>query len=79
MRISSDSFSDGHPIPGEFAFCVPDPDAHVSLAPNRNPHLAWDDVPEGTESFALICHDRDVPTSPEEVNRILVPGECRYL
>lgn len=69
MRIISDSFSDGDPIPGHLAFCVPDPDTHVTLAGNRNPHLAWDDVPEGTASFALICHDRDVPTKPDDVNQ----------
>ena len=69
MRITSNSFSDGDPIPGNLAFCVPDPDTHVTLAGNRNPHLAWDDVPDGTASFALICHDRDVPTKPDDVNQ----------
>ena len=69
MRITSDSFSDGGAIPGHLAFCVPDPDTHVTFAGNRNPHLAWDDVPDGTASFALICHDRDVPTKPDDVNQ----------
>ena len=27
----------------------------VALAPNRNPHLAWWDVPAGARSLALIC------------------------
>ncbi len=69
MRLTSDSFSDGGTIPAHLAFGLPDPDTHVTFGPNRNPHLAWDDVPEGTASFALICHDRDVPTSPEDVNQ----------
>ena len=69
MRITSESFSDGSPIPGHLAFCIPDPETHVTLAANRNPHLAWTDIAEGTQSFALICHDRDVPTSPEDVNQ----------
>ena len=41
----------------------------MAFAPNRNPHLAWSDAPDGTRSFALICHDRDVPTKPDDVNQ----------
>ncbi|MDJ0953787.1 MAG: YbhB/YbcL family Raf kinase inhibitor-like protein [Acidimicrobiia bacterium] len=69
MQLTSSSFSDGSAIPGDYAFCVPDPDSHVGLAPNRNPHLSWGDVPDGTASFALICHDPDVPTKPDDVNQ----------
>lgn len=67
MKLSSESFQDGRPIPGEFAFCVIDPKSHVTLSGNRNPHLAWDDVPAGTRSFALICHDVDVPSKPDDL------------
>lgn len=69
MKLTSASFNEGQPIPGEYAFGLPDPETHVTFAPNRNPHLAWDDVPEGTKSFALICHDYDVPTKPDDVNQ----------
>lgn len=69
MELMSNSFGNGEPIPGEFAFGLPDPDSHVTLGPNRNPHLAWTDPPEGTRSFALICHDPDVPTKPDDVNQ----------
>ncbi|MEG1456295.1 MAG: phospholipid-binding protein, partial [Comamonas sp.] len=48
MQLTSQSFQDGQPIPGEFAFGVPDAAAHVALSANRNPQLAWSDVPEGT-------------------------------
>ena len=41
MELSSPNFSDGKPIPGGNAFCVPDPENHVALADNRNPALAW--------------------------------------
>jgi hypothetical protein len=67
MKLRSDSFKDGQPIPGEYAFCVIDPKSHVTLSGNRNPHLAWDDVPAGTRSFALICHDGDVPSKPDDL------------
>jgi phosphatidylethanolamine-binding protein (PEBP) family uncharacterized protein len=54
MQLTSKSFSDGAPIPGEFAFAVIDPVNHIALSKNRNPQLAWSGVPEGTKSFALI-------------------------
>ncbi len=69
MELWSNDFSEGEPIPGEFAFCLPDADTHVRLAPNRNPHLAWSGVPDGTKSLAIIIHDRDVPTKPDDVNQ----------
>jgi Raf kinase inhibitor-like YbhB/YbcL family protein len=69
MQLTSSSFSDGATVPDEFAFCVPDPNSHVTFAPNRNPHLAWFDMPEETLSLALICHDPDVPTRPDDVNQ----------
>jgi Raf kinase inhibitor-like YbhB/YbcL family protein len=69
MKLHSDSFVDGGVIPPEFAFGKPDEKHHVSLSDNRNPHLAWSDVPEGTLSFAIVCHDYDVPSSGEDVNQ----------
>ncbi|MEN8234008.1 MAG: YbhB/YbcL family Raf kinase inhibitor-like protein [Actinomycetota bacterium] len=68
MKLWSNDFSDGDRIPGEFAFCLPDPDQHATFGPNRNPHLAWSGVPDGARSLAVICHDRDVPTKPDDVN-----------
>ncbi|WP_293780541.1 YbhB/YbcL family Raf kinase inhibitor-like protein [uncultured Oxalicibacterium sp.] len=69
MKLWSDSFNDGAAIPGEFAFCVVDPATHVTLSANRNPHLAWQDVPAGTKSLALIMHDPDVPSRGDDVNQ----------
>lgn len=69
MKLSSRSFTDQQFIPSRYAFCRIDEAAHVALADNVNPHLAWEDVPEGTKSFVLICHDPDVPSKPDDVNQ----------
>jgi len=69
MIITSSSFSDHKAIPAEFAFCAPDAKTHCTLGANRNPQLAWNEVPAATRSFALICHDYDVPGKPDDVNQ----------
>ena len=69
MKLTSTGFADNQKIPGEFAFCIPDPAHHVCLGSNRNPPLAWNDAPAGTKSFAIICHDPDVPSKGDDVNQ----------
>jgi len=69
MKLVSNSFADGGRIPGDFAFAVADPVHHVALSGNRSPHLAWSDVPPGTRSFVLVCHDPDVPSTGVDVNQ----------
>ncbi len=64
MKLESQSFHNGQPIPAEFAAG----DAN-GFAGNRNPQLSWREVPEGTRSFVLLCVDPDVPTVPELVGR----------
>ncbi|WP_414613674.1 YbhB/YbcL family Raf kinase inhibitor-like protein, partial [Stenotrophomonas pavanii] len=64
MQLSSHSLANGAPIDREFAAG----DA-AGFAPDRNPHLAWSGVPEGTRSFLLVCVDPDVPTVPGTVGR----------
>ena len=69
MRLTSNSFTDGSRIPADLAFCLPDPTHHVCLGKNRNPQLSWHDAPAGTRSFAVICHDPDVPSRGDDVNQ----------
>ena len=64
MHLTTQSFPQGQPIPGEFAMGLPS-----GFGGNRNPQLAWNDVPAGTRSFALLCIDPDVPTVAELVGR----------
>jgi Raf kinase inhibitor-like YbhB/YbcL family protein len=69
MKLTTTAFADKGPIPEEFTFAVIDPATHVRLSSNRNPDFAWQDVPAGTRSLALICHDPDVPSRGDDVNK----------
>ena len=69
MRLETKSFDDKGRIPAEFAFCDVDPESHVALAPNKNPHLAWSALPAGTKSLVLLVHDPDVPSKGDDVNQ----------
>lgn len=72
MHLTSTSFDNGQPLPPALAAGKAD-----GFSGNRNPQLAWDQVPAGTASFALICVDPDVPTVPEMVGApgVTIPVE----
>jgi len=69
MKLWSDSWVNGERIPVKYAAGRPDPAANVTFSDNLSPHLAWSEVPAGTKSFALICHDFDVPSRGDDVNK----------
>jgi Raf kinase inhibitor-like YbhB/YbcL family protein len=69
MKLAASGFDDGAPIPPQYAFCAPDPKNHVTLAGNQNPHLAWSGAPPGVKSYAILCHDPDVPSQADDVNK----------
>lgn len=69
MNLTSSSFAAGAPIPTTFAFARPDAAQPMVLSDNRSPALAWSDVPAGTRSFVLLCHDPEVPTVADDVNK----------
>ncbi|HVF63419.1 MAG TPA: YbhB/YbcL family Raf kinase inhibitor-like protein [Casimicrobiaceae bacterium] len=69
MRLSTTAFADAAPMPADYAFCKQDPTSRITLSLNRNPDFVWSDAPTGTESFALICHDPDVPSRADDVNQ----------
>ena len=69
MKLTSSSFNDGQKIPGDYSFCIADPTHRVCLGKNLNPQLSWSGTPAGTRSFALICHDPDVPSKGDDVNQ----------
>jgi len=52
MRLSSTAFDEGGMLPPRFT-CDGD---------GASPPLEWKDVPDGTQTFALICEDPDAPS-----------------
>ena len=68
MKLVSESWVDGERIPARCAAGRRN-DGGVGFSDNLNPHFAWSEVPEGTKSFAMVCHDFDVPSVGDDVNR----------
>src|SRR6187431_2267059 len=69
MKLWSHSWSNGDRIDARHAAGKLDGASGVSFADNLNPHLAWSDLPAGTQSLVLICHDFDVPSKGDDVNQ----------
>ena len=69
MKLWSDSWANGDRIAARYAAGRLDGEHGVAFADNLSPHLAWSELPAGTQSLALICHDFDVPSRPDDVNQ----------
>jgi hypothetical protein len=54
MQLKSPQFADGQALPIQY----------TADASDFAPALEWDDAPEGTRSFALLCEDQDGPHGP---------------
>ncbi|MBI5255599.1 MAG: YbhB/YbcL family Raf kinase inhibitor-like protein [Burkholderiales bacterium] len=68
MKLWSNSWPNGEPIPERYAAGQPTADG-VGFSDNLSPHLAWSGLPAGTQSLVLICHDFDVPSRGDDVNQ----------
>jgi Raf kinase inhibitor-like YbhB/YbcL family protein len=77
LTVHIDSWPHGAAIPPQFAFGRPGTDSPFAPSDNISPAIRWSDAPAGTRSFAIICHDPDVPSSGEDVNQTgkTVPAE----
>jgi Raf kinase inhibitor-like YbhB/YbcL family protein len=69
MQLVSSTIVDGGSTPQACALAIHAEPGPVTFAGNRNPHLAWSDVPTGTRSFVVTCIDRDCPSAPDDVNQ----------
>ena len=71
MKLSSSAFEEGSPIPK----------IHTCEGEDQSPPLAWEGVPEGTQSFVLTCFDPDAPRPEGWVHWALydLPPDLRAL
>lgn len=69
MKLWSESWVNGDRIPARHAAGKLDDAGGVGFSDNLSPPLAWSDAPPGTKSYALICHDFDVPSRGDDVNQ----------
>ena len=51
MSVTSPAFADGARIPSK----------HTGEGEDVSPAIEWSNPPEGTQAFAVICHDPDAP------------------
>ena len=69
FSVEISGWKNGSVIPEKYAFGKAHAQDHVALSDNFNPAISWKNAPEGTKSFAILCHDPDVPSSGEDVNQ----------
>lgn len=69
MRLWSDAWANGEAIPERYAAGRLAADGSVQFGANLSPPLLWADLPPGTQSLVLTCHDFDVPSRPDDVNQ----------
>lgn len=61
MKLSSSAFTHGDSIPTRF----------TGEGDDVSPALSWSSAPDGTRSFAVICHDPDAP--------LVLPGRYGFV
>lgn len=63
-----------------FQHCSDMPQRLTGEGGGLSPHLAWSDVPDGTQSFLLIARDGDAPLRPVIIWKVAgIESACREL
>lgn len=76
MKLTSQDIEDGAKLPLRHVF-----NGMGYQGDNCSPHLAWDEVPPGTQSFVITCYDPDAPTGSGWWHWVVanLPAETRSL
>jgi Raf kinase inhibitor-like YbhB/YbcL family protein len=76
MNVTSTTFTDGGTIPDSMVY-----NQFGLHGGNRSPQLTINDAPDGTKSFAIVCHDPDAPTSGGFCHWVMfnIPGSTKSL
>lgn len=77
LTVTIDDWPNGQAIPERCAFCAPADKGHATMGRNQSPTIRWSGAPAATRSFAIVCHDPDVPSKPDNVNKegVTVPAD----
>ena len=69
LALTIDAWNDGGTIPDKYSFCIPADKGHITGGANISPAISWSAGPEGTQSYAVICVDPDVPSVLDDFNQ----------
>jgi Raf kinase inhibitor-like YbhB/YbcL family protein len=69
LKVTVEGVRNNAAIPAENAFCVPAPTGHTTSGANKNPAIKWSKGPAGTQSYAIIVVDTDVPSVFDDANK----------
>jgi Raf kinase inhibitor-like YbhB/YbcL family protein len=69
FKVTIEAWPNGGAIPERYAFCKPATEGHIAMSDNVSPPIRWSGAPAGTQSFAILCHDPDVPSVADDVNQ----------
>src|SRR5690348_13658609 len=69
LSVTVEGIKNGGPIPAKYAYCEAAKQGHTAHGGNVNPLVKWSKGPAGTQSYAVIVVDPDVPSVFDDANK----------
>ena len=69
LDIKVKGIAENKPIPEKFAYCAADGKGRTKNVDDITPAISWSGAPKGTQSYALIVVDPDVPANFDNANK----------